>query len=118
MFGNGAYLTIWEVKENDNYSIVSVSSSKKNRQTNEYETDFSSNYVRFVGDAHLCRPQKGQKIKVVDCGVQNCYVKNGKKESLKNPTYCVFKYELQEDTRQSSTTRPPLELIEDNQLPF
>ena len=118
MFGNGNYLTIWEVEDKGNYAVVSVSSSKKNKQSGKYYTDFSSKYVRFVGDAYNCRPQKGQRIKIVDCGVSNVYMDNGEKVYMKNPNYCVFKYELQDDNGASSSEPMRLEPITDEMLPF
>lgn len=118
MFGNGNYLTIWEVEDKGNYAVVSVSSSKKNKQTGKYDTDFSSKYVRFVGDAYNCRPQKGQRIKIVECGVSNVYMKDGQKVYMQNPNYCVFKYELQDDNGASSNEPMRLEPIDENQLPF
>lgn len=118
MFGNGNYLTIWEVEDKGNYAVVSVSSSKKNKQSGKFDTDFSSKYVRFVGDAYNCRPQKGQRIKIVDCGVSNVYMKDGQKVYMKNPNYCVFKYELQDDNGASASNRPILEEIDSTQLPF
>ena len=94
MFGQDAIVKIWKVEDKGNYSEVSISSSKKNKKTEKYETDFSSNYVRFCGDAHKQRPMKGQKIKITSCGVQNAYEKEGRTQYLKNPIYCVFGYQL------------------------
>ena len=94
-FGTGQFMKIWEVTDKGGYSEVNISSSKKNKQTGKYETDFSSKYVRFVGDAYKQRPMKGQKIKIKDCAVTNVYEKNGEKQYLKNPSYVVFSYELQ-----------------------
>lgn len=118
MFGNGNYLTIWEVEDKGNYAVVSVSSSKKNKQTGKYDTDFSNKYVRFIGDAYNCRPQKGQRIKIVDCGVSNVYMNNGEKVYMKNPNYCVFKYELLDDNGASSSEPMRLEPVSDDMLPF
>jgi hypothetical protein len=107
------------VADKGNYAVVSVSSSKKNKQSGKYDTDFSSKYVRFVGDAYNCRPQKGQRIKIVDCGVSNVYMENGEKVYMKNPNYCVFKYVLQEDSNGNTTSEPMrLEPIDESQLPF
>lgn len=105
-FGNGQFMKIWEVVDKGGYAEVSISSSKKNKQTNEYETDFSSKYVRFVGKAYLQRPMKGQRIKITDCAVTNVYQKNGEKQFLKNPSYVVFGFELQQDGAQGNTYVP------------
>ena len=105
-FGNGQFMKIWEVADKGNYAEVSMSSSKKNKQTGEYETDFSSKYVRFVGNAKLQNPMKGQRIKITECSVTNVYQKNGEKQFLKNPSYVVFAYELQQDGAQPNTYVP------------
>ena len=118
-FGNGQFMKIWEVVDKDNYAEVSVSSSKKNKKTNEYETDFSSKYVRFVGNAYKQRPMKDQRIKITDCSVQNVYYKNGEKQYLKNPYYVVFAYELQQDANNAPAVQPNWEDISaENELPF
>jgi hypothetical protein len=85
---------------------VSLSSSKKNKQTGEYETDFSCKYVRFVGNAKLQNPMKGQRIKITECSVSNIYYKDGERQFLKNPAYVVFSYELQQDGAQANTYVP------------
>lgn len=118
-FGNNQYMKIWEVADKGNYSEVSMTSSKKNRQTGNYETDFSSKFVRFVKKAHDQRPMQGQKIKITECAVQNVYEKDGQRQYLKNPTYIVFGYELQDDQGQPAPVQPNWEQLNNNDdLPF
>lgn len=105
-FGNGQFMKIWEVADKGSYTEVSMSSSKKNKQTGEYETDFSSKYVRFVGNAKLQNPMKGQRIKITECSVSNIYYKDGERQFMKNPAYAVFAYELQQDGAQGNTYVP------------
>ena len=113
-FGNGAFLKIWGVTDKGNYAEVEVSSSKKNKQTGEYETDFNSKFVRFVGDAYHCRPMKGQKIKIVECAVTNCYKGNdGKTAYLKNPNYVVFRYELQDGSNTTNSANTDFSTLTD-----
>lgn len=108
-FGEGCFVKVFDVEDKGNYSVVSIASSKRNKQTNEYETDFSSKFVRFIGDAHKCRPMYGQKIKLKRCAVENVYMKNGQKCYLKNPIYLVYSYEL-EDGSNSVASVPSVEL--------
>lgn len=84
---------MWGVVNKGNYSEVDCSTSAKNKQTGNYETDFSSKFVRFVGNAHKKNPVVGERIKVTSCGVQNVYEKDGQRQYLKNPTYVVFDFE-------------------------
>lgn len=118
MFGNNSYAKIKSVENKENYSVCKISISKKNKTTNAYETDFVAK-VRFVGQAHLQRPMDGQRIKIISCGVSNCYTKDDKLEFLQSPTYVVFSYELQVDNNTTPVERPTLDLnIDDTQLPF
>lgn len=93
MFSTGVYFKVWNVVNKGNYSEVECSTSKKNKQTGNYETDFSSKFVRFVGAAHQKSPQKDERIKITNCGVENVYVKDGENVYLKSPRYIVFDFE-------------------------
>jgi hypothetical protein len=117
MFSVNAYAKIKSVENKGNYSVCKISTSKKDKATGKYETDFVGS-VRFVGQAHLQRPMQDQRIKITSCGVQNCYTKDDKLEFLKIPTYIIFGYELQEDSGAVSTPNPILEPITEDQLPF
>ena len=72
MFKNKAYATVWNVVDKGKYCDVEMSTSKKN-ESGEYETDFSSKYVRFVkGAADFARKLKPKdRIKILECGVSN-----------------------------------------------
>jgi hypothetical protein len=117
MFGNDVYAKIKSVEVKENYSVCKISTSKKNKSTSKYETDFVGK-VRFVGNAHHQRPMDGQRIKITSCAVSNCYTKDDKLEFLTQPNYVVFGYELQEDNGATASVRPMLEEIDSNQLPF
>ncbi len=89
---NGAFATVWEVKKgNGNYSDVRISTSRKNKQTDQYETDFSG-FVRFIGTAHQNASSLKEKdrIKIGDCEVTNSYDKE-KKVTYTN--FAVFSFE-------------------------
>ena len=93
MFSTGVYFKVWGVVDKGKFSEVDCSTSAKNKTTGNYETDFSSKFVRFIGNAHNKRPQVGERIKVTSCAVQNVYEKDGQRQYLKNPTYIVFDFE-------------------------
>ena len=85
-FREGNYATVWEVKPGKgNYSDVRISTSKKNKQNDQYETDFSG-FVRFIGDAAkvVQNMKPKDRIKIGACEVTNTYVKE------KNTTYTNF----------------------------
>lgn len=116
MFSNNSYAKIKEVENKGNYSNCKISISKKNKETNKYDTDFIG-WVKFLGKAHNQKPQADQRIKIVSCGVQNCYTKDDKLEFLKSPSYIVFDYELQ-DTENNHATLTPLADVDEEELPF
>ena len=123
MFGTNSYMTIWEVTDKGNYAEVSLSSAKKNKQTSKNEQDFGSKFVRFVGNAYLQRPMPEQRIKLTGCGVQNAYVKDGKTQYLKSPTYIVWDYELQESLSNESNPTSRARTLDDyadaeGEIPF
>lgn len=123
MFGTNSYMTIWEVNDKGNYAEVSLTSTKKNKATGNNEQDFGSKFVRFVGDAYLQRPMPEQRIKVTGCGVQNAYVKDGKTQYLKSPTYVVWAYELQESNGKSGGSElgarmKSLDEVAEGDIPF
>ena len=108
-FRKDSYATVWEVKKgNGNYSDVRLSTSRKNKQTDEYVTDFSG-FVRFVGTAHQNAGSLKEKdrIKIGDCEVTNSYDKE-KKVTYTN--YAVFSFEManggQQNTAQQTQKQP------------
>lgn len=91
-FRTGAYAVVWEVKAGKgNYTDVRLSVSKKNKQTDQYETDFSG-FVRFIGTAHQNASglKEKDRIKIGDCEVTNTYDKE-KKVTYTN--FAVFSFE-------------------------
>ena len=98
MFSTGVYFKVWNVTNKGKYSEVDCSTRAKNKMTGNYETDFSSKFVRFIGNAHNKAPQAGERIKVTSCAVQNVYEKDGQKQYLKTPTYIVFDFERDNDS--------------------
>ena len=115
MFSNGSYATVWGVNTDDNGRVkVDMSTSRKNRETGQYETDFSSRFVHFVSDAKGITSdlQRGDRIRIDECGVSNGY----NKETQKGYTnFFVFKAEKVE----SRTSRPDSEAMPaDDDAPF
>ena len=119
MFSENSYARIKAILEvKDRYTVCKVTTSQKNKVTNQHETDFIG-VVRFVGNAHLQKPMEGQRIKILKCGVTNCYTKDDKLEFPKNPTYTIFGYELQDSNGQpSASTSIPTFEVDGETLPF
>lgn len=106
-FRNGAYATIWEVKQEEgkNYTTVSLSISRKDKRTDEYVRDFSHSFVRFIGTAHerAGSLQPKDRIKLGDVDVSNSYNKEEKKEYI---TYKVFSFESPDGSGSGAHSAP------------
>ena len=119
-FRSNGYCTVWEVKAGKgNYSDVRINTSKKNKQTDQYETDFSG-WVRFIGDAHKNASglKEKDRIKIGDCEVTNSYDKE-KKVTYTN--YAVFNFEMADGSVPKTNSDTGFKNIPadiDEELPF
>lgn len=82
-FQNGAYAKIWEFTDKGKYGIVNLSTSKKNKDTNNYETDFQHKFVTVAGQAYefvksASVPSNGLSVKIGNCATSNKYDANKK----------------------------------------
>ena len=85
-FRNNAYAKVWETRPgNGNYSEARISISKKDKNTGEYNTEFSG-WVRLIGNAHqkVNTIKNGDNVQLGDVDVTNRYVKD------KNTTYVNY----------------------------
>lgn len=124
-FRQGAYAKVWSVEDKGNYSVCRMSTSKKNKETEEYETDFQDGYVRFVGTAHTMIhdkniPNNGLSIKLSSVEVTNKYDKASNKSYI---NYAVFGFELPDGEsakpkKNEDTYVTDGDLGEDDDLPF
>ncbi len=121
-FRTGAYCTVWDVTpKSDVNTVVRISISRKNKQSNEYEQDFSG-FVSFIGTAAAKKAaclKKGDRIKLGDVDVTTFYDKE------KDVTYTNFKAFGFEDANTASSTpitepQPTVDdgEVSDDQLPF
>ena len=105
-FRTDSYAKVWEVKTKaEKYTDAKISISKKNKHTDQYETDFSA-IVRFIGEAHKKASEltQGSKIKVLSCDTTNKYDKE------KQTTYwrcIVFDFEFTEDSVKATANSAP-----------
>lgn len=123
-FRTGAYAKVWEVTPmSDTSTKVRMSVSRKNKQTDEWEQDFSG-FVLCVGTAAARKAAKlkeGDRIKIGDCDVSTRY------DAQKKVTYTNFKLFSFEDADGNSGTesdktdpQPTVDggEIDENRLPF
>nr|DAX24612.1 MAG TPA: Single-stranded DNA-binding protein, BARTONELLA HENSELAE, SINGLE-STRAND BINDING.1A [Caudoviricetes sp.] len=122
-FRTGAYAKVWEVSPmSDTSTKIRISVSRKNKQTGEYEQDFSG-FVLCIGTAAAKKASllhEGSRIKIGDCDVTTKY------DAEKKTTYTNFKLfsfeDADGDTTSSNPTEPERSVddgeVDDSRLPF
>lgn len=128
-FRKDAFATVWKVDPKlPNVTTVNISTSRKNKQTGEYETDFSG-FVSFCGSATAAKAAKlkeRDRIKLGDVDVTTFYKKETK-QTFTN--YACFSFEFEEPRDQQSASSSPAsvdtnpnvddgEVLSDGELPF
>lgn len=97
-FREGAYATVWEFRKDDRSTTIRISTSRKDKQTDEYITDFSG-FVRLIGSAKEKSGQiekavvgKGEhyRIRLGACDVTNRY---DKESGITYTNYALFDFE-------------------------
>lgn len=121
-FRTGAYAKVWDVMPmSDTCTKLRISISRKNKQTGEYEQDFTG-FVLCIGTAaaqkatHL---SEGARIKLGDCDVSTKY---DAEKKMNYTNFKVFSFDNLEETGMDAGQPIPLPLDEgmpdDNQLPY
>lgn len=88
---SGAYATIWEVRNNNGTVSVNLSTSRKDKTTGNYVTDWSGWMTVYADqDAMLQLPRK-TRIIIGDFAVSNRY---DKETHQTNTHYSLFGYRL------------------------
>lgn len=93
-FREGAFAKVWKVEDKGNYAVAQMSTSKKNKQSGEYETDWKESFVRLIGTAAKQVvgkeiPKGGLSVKLGQCEVTNNYSAE-KKTTYTN--YAIFNF--------------------------
>lgn len=138
----GGYAKLWSIKFNQKYADVRISISKKNKQTNEYETEFAR-YVRFIGHAFqrlcniyptlnfvqttnqngdvICEAPKNNggkanppTIRLRNVDVTNKYDKDKKTEYV---NCLVYEFDLVEEQKNNIPNGIPFNNVSQNNIP-
>ena len=83
------YATLWSIEKKEKYTKVQMSTSKKDKATGTWETDWKG-YANFVGQAHteVAKFKEKDRVKIEEFEITNKY----DKEKQVTYTYCsVFK---------------------------
>ena len=126
-FRTGSYATIWSVESaSDTRTKARISISRKNKQTGEYDTDFSG-FVDFIGTAAARKAltlKEKDRIRLVDVDVTNNY---NKEKNITYTNFKIFSFETQAEINSGGgnsgfNTEPQRSVdsgeIDDSQLPF
>ena len=123
-FRTGAYAKVWKVEPRSDTNVsLRISISRKNKQTGEYEQDFSG-FVSAIGTAAAKRAatlKEGDTIKLGDVDVTTKY---DKEKGVERVFYKVFSFEA--DGKQTAPTvnndepQPTVDSgeVDDARLPF
>lgn len=124
-FRNGSYATVWSVEsKSPTVTRARISISRKNKNTGEYEQDFSD-FVSFIGTAtatNALKLKEKDRIRIGESDVRTYYDKE------KNRTYYNFNiYGFEDVTRghdgAAASPQPVIDAVDngevdDEDLPF
>lgn len=98
-FREGAFATVWEItNQGESFSKIRVSTSRKDKKTDEYITDFNG-FVSLIGEANkklgniesVLDSDGRCRIKLGACDVSNRYDKDAGREFV---NYTLFDFEM------------------------
>lgn len=126
-FRTDSYATVWSVEQvSDTKTKGRITISRKNRQTGEYEQDFSG-FVDFIGTAAAKKAatlKERDRIKLKDIDVSTNFVQE---KGVTYTNFKIFSFETQDEmngTSPANTDTPqprrPVDEgeIDDSRLPF
>lgn len=119
-FRSNSYATVWDVETvSDTVTKGRISTSYKNKNTGEYQTDFSR-YVSFIGSAAAKKAAElkpKDRIKLGDVDVTSEYDKNKKVEYINCK---IFSFDVVSDNVQQTTKATEVDSgeVADSDLPF
>ena len=113
-FRSNTYATVWSVETVSNtVTKARISISRKNKNTGEYEQDFSG-FVSFVGTAAAAKAAKlkeKDRIKLGDVDVSNRYDKEKQREYT---TFKVFSFEKEDEG--SAAPAAKMSVVDDGEV--
>lgn len=116
-FKQNAWATIWSAEPGKgNFTNVRLSISRKNRETDQYEDEFSG-FCMFIGEARAKaeRLKERDRIKLGDVDVTRRYDKEKQKEYY---TFKVFSFQTESEANAGSPTRTASEPVSSNPVDF
>lgn len=111
-FGTGKFAHIWKLENKGNYHVAQMSTSKKNKETDQYETDWQNSFVRLVGTAHAQADSLDitKNVKIGACEVTNKY---DKEKNVTYTNYVIFGFEDVDNSKQGNSNAQKAEKKDD-----
>ena len=77
MFSEKFWAKVWKIERHEDYTVIDVSVSIKNKETGKYDTTFHDKYMRCYRAAHekLKTLEDGVRIRPISFGIKNRYDK-------------------------------------------
>lgn len=101
-FRTGAYAKIWDVQpKTQSVTVLQLSTSTKQRGSDEYTTDFSG-FCSCLGETAATAARglhKGDRIKLGDVEVKTSYVKESKKTYT---NYNIYSFEVAGEQKKAN----------------
>lgn len=122
-FAQGNFAKVWKVEQGKgNYSVAQMSTSKKNKETGKYDTDWQNSFVRLVGTANTQAKafKDGESVKIGKCEVTANYDKE-KKVTYTN--YVIFNFDDANtsnggNSKPATASTPKSTDLDSDELPF
>ena len=103
-FRQGSFATIWQIEPvKDTITKAKITTSKKNKNTGEYETDFSG-FVTFLGTAVASKAAKLKEKNSIKLGEVDVTRKWDKEKQKEYINFNVFAFEMADSKATSSPT--------------
>lgn len=116
-FRTGAYCGLWEIEhKSPRWAKVKISTSRKDPETGEYETDFTG-FVDFFGTAcvqKLSRHKNGDRVILGDVEVTTKY---DKENDIQYTNFKCFSFnEIEEGDNRSSPPKKSGKSVDDGEI--
>ena len=123
-FSNTQRVSVWKIEMKENYALVRMGSSRKDKASGEYKNSTWS-FCRFVGEAFKKIDQLNEKDRIVLKGagisLEPYADKNGEMQYPKTPQIVVFNWEpfVPDGNRTTNGDSAPVVVSSDDEdLPF
>lgn len=122
-FRTGRYCKVWEITpKSDSLTTLRISTSRKNKQTGEFETDFSG-FVSCVGTSAAKKAlflNEGDSVKIGDVDVTTKY---DKEKGITYTNFIMYSFETNNEVETNQDVTDPQPQVDDgeaeeNRLPF